>query len=311
VPIAFAHPSRLLVLLVVAALAVSYVVLQRGRRSAERAWADEALRGSVAPRRPGPLRHLAAALLLASLVLMTTAFASPRADLEVERERALVVVALDTSASMLAQDVEPDRWTAAKRAASEFVGALPEGFDVALVGFAGTASVVVPATRDPDEVTRALERLELSGGTALGDAVLASLSAASVRPAGVPATIVVLADGGSTAGIPLEQAVAAATKAEIPVTTIAYGTADGVVVADGRRFEVPVDEPVLAGLAEDTGGRAYTAATADELDQVYASIRGRLVTSVERQDVSAWAAGAGLLLLAGAAVPTLLRARLG
>jgi Ca-activated chloride channel family protein len=230
---------------------------------------------------------------------------------EVARERALVVVALDTSASMLAQDVAPDRWTAAKRAATDFVRALPEGFDVALVGFAGTASGVVPATQDPDEVTRALERLELSGGTALGDAVLASLSASAARPAEVPAAVVLLADGGSTVGTPLELAVAAAQDAEIAITTIAYGTADGVVVADGRRYEVPVDEPVLAELAEDTGGRAYTAATGEELEAVYASIRGRLVTSQEEQDVSAWAAGAALLLLTGAAVPTLLRARLG
>jgi Ca-activated chloride channel family protein len=105
--------------------------------------------------------------------------------------------------------------------------------------------------------------------------------------------------------------VAATQDAEIAITTIAYGTADGVVVADGRRYEVPVDEPVLAELAEDTGGRAYTAATGEELEAVYASIRGRLVTSQEEQDVSAWAAGAALLLLTGAAVPTLLRARLG
>jgi Ca-activated chloride channel family protein len=311
VPTEFDAPGRLLLLLVVAAVAVAHVVLQARRGRAERAWADDALRASSTPSRPGPLRHLATALLLGALVAMTAAFAEPRAEVEVARERALVVVAVDTSASMLAQDVAPDRWTAAKRAATGFVADLPEGFDVALVGFAGTASVVVPATKDPDEVTRAIERLELSGGTALGDAVLASLAAATARPGGVPAAIVLLADGGSTVGTPLEQAVAAATDAQIPVTTIAYGTPDGVVVADGRTFEVPVDEPVLAGLAEQTGGAAYTAATADELQEVYDSIRGRLSTTVEEQDVSARLAGVGLLLLAAAAVPTLLRTRLG
>ncbi len=168
----------------------------------------------------------------------------------------------------------------------------------------------MPATRDGEEVTRALERLQLSGGTALGDAVLASLSAASVRPAEVPAAVVLLADGGSTVGTPLEQAVAAADDAEVPVTTIAYGTADGVVVQDGKRYDVPVDEAVLARLAEDTGGSAYTAATASELTRVYESIRGRLSTTTEEQDVSARVAGVGLALLAAAAVPTLLRTRL-
>ena len=303
----FASPARLLVLAAVAALAVAYVLLQLQRRRTARAWSEEALQPSTAPRRPGPFRHLPPVLLLASLVAMTAAFAGPRQEVEVEREQAIVVVAMDTSASMLADDVAPDRFTAAKRAATQFVEGLPEGFDVALVGFAGTASVVVPATRDATEVTRAIEQLQLSGGTALGDAVLASLAAASARPSGVPAAVVLLADGGSTVGTPLEQAVEAAVEAEVPVTTIAYGTPDGVVVADGRRYEVPVDEPVLARLADDTGGRTYSAATAEQLSEVYDSIRGRLVTAVEEQDVSQRFAGLALLLLAAAAVPALLR----
>ena len=306
----FAHPERLLALVAVAALAAAYLVLQLRRRHLAATWADASMLASSTPHRPGPLRHVAAVLLVAALTAMTTAFAGPQAEVEVARERALVVVAVDTSASMLAEDVAPDRWTAAKQAATAFVQDLPEGFDVALVAFAGTAAVVVPATDDGSEVTRAIERLQLSGGTALGDAVLASLAAASVRPAEVPAAVVLLADGGSTVGTPLEQAVAAATEAEVPVTTIAYGTPDGVVVQDGRRFEVPVDEPVLAGLAEDTGGQAYTAATSDQLSEVYDSIRGRLSTTTEEQDVSARFAGLGLLLLAGAAAPALLRTRL-
>ena len=309
-PTDFAHPSRLLVLAVVAALAVAYVVLQARRGRVEQAWSEDALSASTAPHRPGRLRHVPAGLLLAALLSMTVAYAGPQAEVEVERERALVVVALDTSASMLAEDVAPDRFTAAKQAAVDFVADLPRGFDVALVAFAGNAAVVVPATPDADEVTRAIERLDLAGGTALGDAVLASLNAATLRPAGVPAAIVLLADGGSTVGTPVQVGVEAAAEAEIPVTTIAYGTPDGVVIADGRRFEVPVDEPVLARIAEGTGGQAYTAATADQLQEVYGSIRGRLATTVEEQDVSARVAGLALLLLAAAAVPAVLRTRL-
>ena len=306
-PSDFAAPQRLLVLVVVAALAAAYVVLQLRRRATARAWADEDLQPSSTPRRPGALRHVSAALLLASLVAMTAAFAEPTAEVEVERERALVVVALDVSASMLAEDVEPDRFTAAKQAATDFVSQLPDGFDVALVAFAGHAGVVVPATPDADEVTRAIARLELAGGTALGDAVLASLNAASLRPAGVPAAVVLLADGGSTVGTPVEVGVAAAQDAEVPVTTIAYGTPDGVVVSDGRTFQVPVDEPVLAQIADGTGGQAYSAATGAELEQVYDSIRGRLSTTTEERDVSALVAGVALALLAAAAVPALLR----
>lgn len=305
-PSSFADPERLLLLAVVAALAAGFLWRALHHRSVLRRWSSEPLLASSAPRRPGLLRHLSAALLLASLVAMTAAWAGPLSEEEVERERATVVLAIDTSASMLAEDVEPDRFTAAKRAAIDFVADLPEGFDVALVGFAGTASVVVPATRDADEVTRAIDRLAVAGGTALGDAVLTSLSAAAARPEGVPAVIVLLADGGSTVGTPVELAVAAAQEAEVPVTTIAYGTPEGVVVADGRRFEVPVDEAALAEVAEPTGGATYTAASGDELAQVYDSIRGRLATTVEEVDVSSRLAGVALLLLTAAAVPALL-----
>ena len=310
-PSDFTSPVRLLLLAVVAGLAAAYVALQLRRGRTEQAWADPALAASVATRRPGLARHLAPLLLLAALVATTTAFAGPVDEVEVQRERALVVLALDTSASMLAEDVAPDRFTAAKEAATAFVENLPDGFDVALVSFAGTASVVVPATDDASRVTRAIAQLDLAGGTALGDALLSAVAAASVRPAGVPATVVMLADGGSTVGTPVERGVEAAQQAELPVHTIAYGTPDGRVVSDGRVFEVPVDEPALAEIAEQTDGRAYTAATAGELDEVYDSIRGTLSTTVEEQDVSARFAGLGLALLAAAAVPVVLRSRLG
>ena len=310
-PSDFTSPVRLLLLAVVAGLAAAYVTLQLRRRRTEQAWAAPAMAASVATARPGLLRHVGPVLLLAALVAMTTAFAGPVDEVEVERERALVVLAMDTSASMLAEDVAPDRFTAAKQAATGFVDNLPDGFDVALVSFAGTASVVVPATDDASQVTRAIAELDLAGGTALGDALLAAVAAASVRPAGVPATVVMLADGGSTVGTPVERGVAAARDAELPVHTIAYGTPEGVVVSGGQVFDVPVDEPALADIAERTDGRAYTAATAGELDQVYDSIRGTLSTTLEEKDVSARLAGVGLALLAAAAVPLVLRSRIG
>lgn len=299
------RPERLLLLAAVAALAVAYVVQQLRRRALQRGWADDALVASAAPARPGPLRHVPAVLVLLSLVGMTTAFAEPEVERVVQRERATVVVALDTSTSMLAEDVAPDRFTAAKAAAVDFVEGLPDDFEVALVGFHGTATLHVPATSDHAAVTRALASLELSGGTALGDAVLASLSALRTPEAEAVGAVVLLADGGSTAGSPLPDAVARAAQAGVPVTTIAYGTPDGVVVADGRTFEVPVDEPVLREVAEGTGGQAFSAATGAELESVYDTIATRLSTTTERQDVSSAVTGVALALLLGAAVAAL------
>lgn len=305
-----AAPGRLLLLAAVAVLAVAYVLQQLRRRALRRGWADDALAASVAPTRPGPLRHLPAVLVLASLAATTTAYAEPGVEREVQRERATVVVALDTSTSMLAEDVAPDRFTAAKAAATRFVEDLPEGFDVALVGFHGTATLHVPATGDRGAVTRAIERLELSGGTALGDAVLTSLSALSTPEAEAVGAVVLLADGGSTAGSPLPDAVQRAAEVGVPVSTIAYGTPDGVVIADGRRFEVPVDQPVLAEVADGTGGQAYTASDGDQLSEVYDAVRTRLSVVTERQDLTASFAGVALALLGGAGVASLVDRRL-
>ncbi|MBC7372916.1 MAG: VWA domain-containing protein [Frankiales bacterium] len=298
-------PGRLLLLLVVALLAVAYAAQQLRRRRLQRGWAEDALLASVAPSRPGPLRHLPALLVLASLVAMTTAFAEPGRDREVQRERATVVVALDTSASMLAQDVAPDRFTAAKAAAIGFVEDLPAGFDVALVGFHATASLQVPATSDHALVTRAINNLELSGGTALGDAILTSLSALRTPESQAIGAVIMLADGGSTTGSPLPAAVQQAADAGVPVSTIAYGTSAGVVISGGRTFKVPVDEQVLAQIADGTAGRAYAATTGSELAGVYDSIRTRLSTTTERQDLAGALSGVALALLLGAAVAVL------
>lgn len=306
-PTSFDAPERLLLLLVVAGLVAAYVAVQARRRSQRRAWTSDALLPSVAPRRPGAARHVAPALLALSLVAMTTAFAQPRAEREVSRERATVVVALDTSTSMWAQDVQPTRFSAAVAAATDFVQGLPDGFDVGLVTFHGTATLQVPPTRDHAAVVRAISALQLSGGTALGDAVQTSLDALTAPGRNAAGAVVLLADGGNTAGSPLERALERAAEAGVPVSTIAFGTAEGVVVSDDRTIEVPVDEQVLAQIAQRTGGRAWTAETARELEEVYADAATRLTTDVERVDLSAPVAGVALLLLLGGAAPVLLR----
>lgn len=303
-------PERLLLLLAVAGLVAAYVRLQVRRRGLQRRWADDALLSSVAPSRPGPLRHLPAALVALSLVAMTVAVADPRVEREVERPRTTVVVALDTSTSMLAQDVAPNRFDAARQAASQFVERLPASFDVALVSFNATATLQVPPTSDHAAVTRAIAGLDLDGGTALGDAVLAALAALGPPRDGAAGdagrAVVLLADGGSTAGSPLPEAVQRAVEQGVPVSTIAYGTAEGVVVSGGGvAIPVPVDRPALAEIAAATGGQAYTAASSGDLSDALTQVGSRLSRTTERQDVSATLAGIALALLAAGLVSAL------
>jgi Ca-activated chloride channel family protein len=304
----FDAPVRLLLLLLVLALVAAYVWLQRRRPAYAVRFTELDLLASVAPRSPGWRRHVPAALLLLSLVALTTAFAKPTGEVQVPRERATVVVALDTSASMLATDVSPDRFSAAKDSAKAFIDRLPERFNVGLVSFNAAATVVVAPTQDHDAVREAVDRLQLSGGTAIGEAVLASLDA--VRSvAGTeapPARIVLLSDGGNTVGRSLDVAAQAALTAGVPVSTIAYGTASGTVEVQGQTVPVPVDAPALEAFASATDGQSYSAESGEELNGVYADIGSQVGYTKERKEVTAAVTGFGLLAALGAAVTALL-----
>lgn len=303
----FTSPERLWLLVAVAALAVAHVLLQRRRSRSAVLLPGLALLASVAPRL-GWRRHAASAGLLMAMVGATAAFAEPRADVQVPRERATVVVALDVSLSMAATDVDPDRLTAAKAAAVEFVEGLPAQFDVGLVAFSGEASVAVAPTQDHGSVVAAVSDLETGDGTAIGEAVASSLTAVAGTRTGVediPAHVVLLSDGANTVGRSVGAAVEDAVAAGVPVSTIAYGTQEGEVQIEGRRIRVPVDAPSLAALATDTGGTAYEAASGDELQDVYDEISSTVGTTTESREVSAGVAGLALLSAVGAGAAAL------
>ncbi|MDT7571752.1 MAG: Ca-activated chloride channel [Actinomycetota bacterium] len=308
---AFTEPVRLLLLLVVAALVGGYLWMQLRRPVYAARFTELDLLASVAPKRPGWRRHVPAGLLLLSLVALTTAFAKPEANVKVPRERATIVVALDTSASMQATDVSPDRFRAAKESAKAFVDRLPKQFAVGLVSFNAVASVVATPTQDHAAVRDAIDALRLAGGTAIGEAVIASLNAIQNVPGGdakkpPPARVVLLSDGGNTIGRSLDDAATAATALKIPVSTIAYGTEEGYVRVQGQIVPVPVDAPSLAALAAATGGQSYSAKSGEELNGVYSDIGSQVGFTTQRKEVTATLTGLGLLAAVAAAVTSLL-----
>jgi Ca-activated chloride channel family protein len=302
----FLSPGRLWLLLAVALLVGAYLVLQRRRARYAVRFTELSLLASVAPRRPGWRRHVPAGLLALSLVALVVGFARPQTEVSVPRERATVLVAMDTSLSMQALDVSPTRLTAAQRSATRFVESLPARFNVGLVSFSGTASVVVPPTQDHDEVAEQVQDLTLDSGTAIGDAVFTSLGALQLVPGEdgappPPARIVLLSDGTNTVGRSVESAVTAATEAGVPVSTIAFGTQSGTVEVDGVVIPVPVDRAALKSLAESTGGSAYTAESGDALSDVYDDIGSSVGTEKEPREVTDRLTGLGLLLATAAA----------
>lgn len=304
-------PEFLWLFLAVAALAGVYLVLQLGRRRYAVRFTNLALLESVAPKRPGWRRHVTAAVFLVGTAALVLALARPSRAERVPRERATVVMAIDTSLSMEATDVEPSRLVAAQDAAVVFLDQLPDTINVGLVTFDGFAVVAVPPTTDRNLVRRAIDGLELGEGTAIGEAVFASLDALDQVPEAadegepVPGRVVLMSDGETTVGRPNESSVEAADAAGVEVSTIAFGTDEGVVEIGGQDVPVPVNENALEAIADDTGGSFFTAASEAELARVYADIGTSVGFETEQREITRWFVGAALAALFAAAALSL------
>jgi len=317
----FLASGRLWLLLVVAGLAVLYVAVLRWRRAATVRFTQVEVLDRVAPRRPRWRRHLVAALQLLGLALAVVAIARP-VDRTTERTRSegRILVLFDVSLSMMAEDVDPDRFIAAQEAARGFVDEVEAGVEVGLVSFSGAVTVEVDPTLDRNRIQRGIDQLELAESTAIGEALAAGtrllVNSAEPPPEGAPAptdddaerapgVMVLLSDGETTVGRLTSEGAQEAADAGIPVFTIAFGTDDGVIVdpVSGDVVPVPVRPDDLELVAETTGGQSFEAQTGDELADAYEQIAGSLGDTLgeEIEIVSEltwrWALGAFITLV--------------
>ena len=286
-------------------------------------------------------RHVPPLLLLAACAVMVLALARPAAPVVLPAMRQTVMLAVDVSGSMQAPDVAPNRMRASQQAAKMFVHRLPRDVRVGLVAYADTAHLVQPPTADRSEVLAAIDRLQLQGGTAIGEGILMSLAALFPDrdaqfadpgmnghfPPGSPAmapgstmafkpvppgsdrsaVIVLLTDGQNTMGLdPVEAAQIAASRG-IKVYTVGFGTRDGEVMGpEGWTVRVQLDEDMLKQVAQLTRGQYFRASNGNELVKVYEGLQGRLVMERKETEVTALFAGAAaLLLIAGAGLSVL------
>lgn len=275
--IEFLAPGRLWLLLVVPAIAIIFLLL--ANRKAVRGTTRSARLQRVLPKDGGWKRYVSVGLALASLASLIVAYAMPKDYTLQPRDRATVVVALDVSLSMRAEDVDPSRWAAAQEAATAFIESLPPRFNVAVVTFAATATVVVPPTVDRDAAIRGIEGLTLEPSTSIGEGIYGALRALELVPpdpedptAVPPAAIVLLSDGSTNIGRSSSSAAEAAAERGVPVYTIAYGTENGYVIDNGKRMQVPVNHAELAEVAKISGGKKFSAESASELSAVYEAI---------------------------------------
>ncbi len=305
--IRFLAPWWLLTLLPVLVVAGAYVWRQLHKRSYAMRFTNVDLLRTLAPKGLGWRRHVSAGAFLLMLAALAFSTARPSVDEEEPLERATVMLAIDVSLSMQADDVAPTRIEAAQEAAKAFVSELPPTYNLGLVSFAKAANVLVAPTKDRSEVLAGIDGLTLAEATATGEAVFTSLDAIRSIPAdgadgAPPARIVLLSDGYRTSGRSIEDAATAAAGANVPVSTIAFGTDTGVVDIRGQLQRVPVDRLSLQELAERTKGYFYEAASVSELKKVYEDMGSSIGHRTQPREVTQWYAATALLLaLVGAA----------
>ena len=277
----FLAPGRLWLLMLVAGLAVSYVIVLRWRRAATVRFTQVDLLDKVAPQRPRWRRHVIAGLQLLGLTFAVVAVARPvERTTENTTTEGRILVLFDVSLSMMADDVEPRRFEAAQEAARDFVDLVDPGVEVGLIGFSGSVSVDVDPTLDRATMLRGIDNLELAESTAIGDALSAGtkLLVNSADPNDdadlPPGVMVLLSDGETTVGRLTSDGAAESAAAGIPVYTIAFGTEGGTIQdpQSGDIVPVPVRPADLELVAETTGGEAFEARTGDELASAYDQI---------------------------------------
>ncbi len=322
-----------LLLLVWGALAAA-----RRRRSTETRLADAHLFPRVVGHRNPWRARLPLALHLSAVALLVFAMARPVALVSLPVNRAAIVLAIDTSQSMMADDLKPSRLEAAKAAARNVLRALPRSVRVGLVAFSDVGTVLVPPSIERPMLEDALERLRPQQSTAVGSAVVEGLSILPGRreflgerlarlrntgpqdplspatPPGTappvrpdvgdlpPAVMILLSDGVSNTGVDPRVPATLAVEARVRIHAVGFGQVSGAVMPYGGRLVlVPFDPTSLQQLAQQTGGEYLRSSDEEGLRRLARQVGRAIGWERRRTELTAVFAGtAGLLMLAGA-----------
>jgi Ca-activated chloride channel family protein len=257
----FEWPMALWLLLAVPGLVAAYLWLRRRRKKLALRFASLGVVREALGRSPGWRRHVPPVLLLVALTALIIAAARPGARITLPSDHRTIVLAIDVSLSMRANDIEPTRMAAAQAAAKTFVQSQPSDVRVALVSFAGSAAVVQPPTRNREELIAAIDRLELQRHTAIGSGILTSL--ATIFPEQADELTAANVPGGmarafeQSQGRSLDAAPATPKKVFQPVPAGSHKSAAIILLTDGRRTTGP--DPIdAARMAAERGVRVYT-----------------------------------------------------
>lgn len=321
----FGSPWVLVSLVAVPALVAAYVRSRRRRARRSLELAEQGLVATAAPSRMQVRRHLPFGLFTAALTLLVVGMAQPMATVKAPKREGTVILAVDVSNSMKADDIKPNRMDAAKAAAKAFVERQPAEVRVGVVAFGDGAVVVQTPTNSHADIVRSIDRLTAEGGTSLGQALATSLSAIAGKPVTIDpealasdaasvdigffgsSSVVLFSDGEETSRPdPLDVAEVAAV-AGVRVHTIGVGTPEGAVVeVDGFNVATALDRRLLEEVASITEGSYHEAGDTGGLAEISRSIDLRFKLVSERTEVSGLFAAAGALLLAVGAMLSVL-----
>jgi Ca-activated chloride channel family protein len=333
----FIWPEMLWLLTAVPALIAAYLFLLRRKKKSVLRYTNLSLVKEAMGKGWRFRRHIPPLIFLLAMTVLIFATARPSAVVTLPTQHETVILAMDTSGSMRATDVEPSRIVAAQAAAKSFVADQPRRTRIAVVTFAGTAAVAQAPTDNREEILAAIDRFQLQRATAIGSGILVSLKAIfpdaefdlrssnprhdstrgapldqpheSKKPAfkSVPAgsygsaVIILLTDGQSNVGPdPIESARMAAERG-VRIYTVGFGTTEGKSLQfEGWSMRVRLNEEALKKIAELTQGEYYYAGSAEDLKKVYQTLSARLVFETRETEITALfsAAAAVLALLA-------------
>jgi Ca-activated chloride channel family protein len=342
--VTFLWPDMLWFAAALPVLVVAYLLVLRRQKKLAVRYASLALVKGALGTGSRIRRHLPPLLFLFALAALVVAMARPAAVVTLPTHEETIILAIDVSGSMRAEDVKPNRLIAAQNAAKAFVRDQPRSVRIGVVSFAGTAAVVQAPTDNHDDIVAAIDRFQLQRATAIGSGLLVSLatlfpkegidveapelSASAPATQGAPidkaakpgtakpkpvapgsypsAAIILLTDGQSTMGPDPVDAARVAAAHGVRVFTVGVGTPDGEIMSfDGWRMRVRLDEETLKTIANLTRGEYFYAGDANELRKIYEGLNARYVLEKKAAEVTALFAAAGALLAVGAALLSL------
>ncbi|MFP8833307.1 VWA domain-containing protein [Hydrogenophaga sp. XSHU_21] len=342
----FLWPQLLWLLLALPLLVLLYWWLLRRRKQTALRYANLSIVREAMGRGPGWRRHVPPVLMLLAFAAMLLASARPMATITLPSTQQTIILAMDVSGSMRAEDVQPNRLVASQAAAKAFLAELPRHVKVGIVAFAGAAQVVQPVTLSREDLNTAIDKFQLQRATAIGSAIVVSLSelfpdqrisltdmtynrntdpfAPRGRALDQPkaeekpfqpveagsygsAAIILLTDGQRTTGVDTAEAAKMAADRGVRVYTVGVGTVEGEIIGfEGWSMRVRLDEETLKEVARTTRGEYYYAGTAENLKQVYQSLSSKLTVEKKETEVAGLLALVASVLALSAAALSLL-----